>query len=773
MELTLKKSEVPAYLSGSDFFSALQEEEEFTIQKMYLKLDPFIATPQELRHSLETVRFWGLRTIPRDIIDFLVARKKRSEDENKISAILAEFNNEIPLYRSFQSLKLTTTSEKEKSDIKSLLNHAFCGDSGDIFTLVKVAAENGLIELFHRTASEAMKTSTRPLARVTMSLVVARGHADCLHFLLKNNCRKEYDICVVAAANGRVDCLQLMCEHGYALEEKAVIAAARNGHFDCLLYAHAHGFALSSKIVDAVAAGGSIECMNYVLEHGAILTSETLTAAAANGHMAFILLLQERGCSTTTSALCAAARGGHLHCLTFLTAQGAPLTNQVTASAAVGGHIGCLAFLHEHNCPWDAACVTAAATAGHLPRLTYLVRKGCPVDSAAVTAATTNGHALCLALLLKINNLKIPDACVDRAARRNDTQCLQLLYSAGVPLDLTSLHSGFQNPNYQDHLSKLIQAGYRFPSSAAKAAIEHRNIACLRYMCTEGVVELTRDLTAFAVQQAPNGLVYLQCLHEYNCPWDVETCAKAAEYRHLDCLKFAHEQGCPWDVTTILAAIATLPQNPECLNYALENGCPMSDRCLLSDIVRPMLRIAVPLTVSITNQAVASASLDDLKFVVDHGAPMDAGTCAAAARYRPAQPLQSLALLEYLHSQGCPWDERTSVAAASHPTAACLRFVHQQGCPWSHDTVLAAASQGAAQCLQYAIQQGCPYDAAVVVAAAVKLPSAECLHVLHRAGVIHWTVPITYTLSHMLRPAWARFLVCRLRVRRTVPGTPQ
>eukprot|EP01032_Pedospumella_encystans_P024714 gene24714-27940_t len=162
----------------------------------------------------------------------------------------------------------------------------------------------------------------------------------------------------------------------------------------------------------------------------------------------------------------------------------------------------------------------------------------------------------------------------------------------------------------------------------------------------------------------------------------------------------------------------------------------MSDRCLLSDIVRPMLRYAVPLLVCITNEAVASGSLDNLKFVVDHGAPMDASTCEVAAQYHPAQPLQSLALLVYLHSQGCPWDERTSTAAASHPTAASLRFVHQQGCPWSDDTVLAAVFNGAAQCLQYAIEQGCPYDAAAVVAAAVKLPSAECLKVLHRAASV-------------------------------------
>ena len=34
--------------------------------------------------------------------------------------------------------------------------------------------------------------------------------------------------------------------------------------------------------------------------------------------------------------------------------------------------------------------------------------------------------------------------------------------------------------------------------------------------------------------------------HENGCPWDEGTCSLAAEYGHLECLKYAHENGCPW-----------------------------------------------------------------------------------------------------------------------------------------------------------------------------------------------------------------------------------
>ena len=50
---------------------------------------------------------------------------------------------------------------------------------------------------------------------------------------------------------------------------------------------------------------------------------------------------------------------------------------------------------------------------------------------------------------------------------------------------------------------------------------------------------------------------HLDCLkyaHENGCPWNENTCAKAATNGHLDCLKYAHENGCPWDRNTCYGA---------------------------------------------------------------------------------------------------------------------------------------------------------------------------------------------------------------------------
>jgi hypothetical protein len=42
----------------------------------------------------------------------------------------------------------------------------------------------------------------------------------------------------------------------------------------------------------------------------------------------------------------------------------------------------------------------------------------------------------------------------------------------------------------------------------------------------------------------------LQWLRANGCPWDKLTCAKAAEFGHLDILKWARANGCRWTART-------------------------------------------------------------------------------------------------------------------------------------------------------------------------------------------------------------------------------
>jgi hypothetical protein len=42
----------------------------------------------------------------------------------------------------------------------------------------------------------------------------------------------------------------------------------------------------------------------------------------------------------------------------------------------------------------------------------------------------------------------------------------------------------------------------------------------------------------------------LKFAHINGCKWDKQTCEKAAENGHFECLEFAHLNGCKWDGDT-------------------------------------------------------------------------------------------------------------------------------------------------------------------------------------------------------------------------------
>eukprot|EP00982_Pelagococcus_subviridis_P003304 24918-Pelagococcus_subviridis.AAC.1 len=62
---------------------------------------------------------------------------------------------------------------------------------------------------------------------------------------------------------------------------------------------------------------------------------------------------------------------------------------------------------------------------------------------------------------------------------------------------------------------------------------------------------------------------------ELGCPWNENTCAKAAEGGHLEVLQWARANGCPWDEDTCRAAAEF--GHLEVLQWARANGCPWDE----------------------------------------------------------------------------------------------------------------------------------------------------------------------------------------------------
>ena len=63
------------------------------------------------------------------------------------------------------------------------------------------------------------------------------------------------------------------------------------------------------------------------------------------------------------------------------------------------------------------------------------------------------------------------------------------------------------------------------------------------------------------------------------CPWNDYATTAAAQYGHLDCLKYLHENGCDWDEATTL--YAAKHGHADCLRYAIENSCRFNKDQLL------------------------------------------------------------------------------------------------------------------------------------------------------------------------------------------------
>ena len=64
-----------------------------------------------------------------------------------------------------------------------------------------------------------------------------------------------------------------------------------------------------------------------------------------------------------------------------------------------------------------------------------------------------------------------------------------------------------------------------------------------------------------------------------------------------------------------------------------------------------------------------------------------------------------------MHDHGCPWDIRTTLAAAEAGNLDCLEYAHENGCPWD-ETVSEAAALGndfeENECFEYCYENDCP-----------------------------------------------------------------
>ena len=139
--------------------------------------------------------------------------------------------------------------------------------------------------------------------------------------------------------------------------------------------------------------------------------------------------------------------------------------------------------------------------------------------------------------------------------------------------------------------------------------------------------------------------------------WDPDTTAFAAEYGHLEVLKFVYENGCPWAFYT--CSSAAYGGHLDCLKFAHEHGAPLPSYT--------------------TDGACSGGNLDCLIYAYEKGCPVGEHTSRLAAS-------RNLECLQYLHSIRCPMDVTTSIYAAKAFRLDCLRFALEHGCSFEIST---------------------------------------------------------------------------------------
>ena len=76
----------------------------------------------------------------------------------------------------------------------------------------------------------------------------------------------------------------------------------------------------------------------------------------------------------------------------------------------------------------------------------------------------------------------------------------------------------------------------------------------------------------------------------------------------------------------------------------------------------------------------------------------------------------NLAMLKYCVENGCRVHAGTCLDAAKYGHLACLKYLREKNCPWNSSTVYWARTNNHMDCLKYALEQKCPEPTAAEVA---------------------------------------------------------
>eukprot|EP01032_Pedospumella_encystans_P008968 gene8968-10588_t len=198
--------------STSSFYLSLSEEDDepISIAPMNFKPDSTVSCALDLRLLLGTVRFWGLDSVPSELIDYCM----NADNTIEVSPILSEFDSELDYLKIFPELQKLPHSKRIER----------CALFGNLPILQYILEKEG------RGYSVAISVAA-----------ATGGSMPCLKYLVETHCPVDVTVAVAASRHNQLDCLAYLFSIGLATHYSVTQTAAANGHLRILQYIHQQG----------------------------------------------------------------------------------------------------------------------------------------------------------------------------------------------------------------------------------------------------------------------------------------------------------------------------------------------------------------------------------------------------------------------------------------------------------------------------------------------------------------------------------------------------
>jgi hypothetical protein len=404
------------------------------------------------------------------------------------------------------------------------------------------------------------------------------------------------------------------------------------------------------------------------------LTPNLISWAAKHGKLGLLKKLRKAGCPFDNYATTYAAIGNHVSCLKYLRKIGAPWSADLYYYAAANDSLECIEYADKSGCPKDRDDLCDIAMIwGKLRSLTYMVEHNFKYSAEdLMESAAYKGHLYCLQYMHSLGN-KLFKSLYSYAAGGNNKNIIEYLISEGVKKCKYACHNAAKKGNY-DCLILLHEHDFPWDESVPEEAVKKGHHECLQFLIDNDCPCYPEALINIAATNEKSHS--LRILHKKGFPVDEKTYQTAASASSIRCLKYLDKINCPKDESAYffvssLKVVKHLHEKSECPWNEHAFITPIREKILT--IIKYLCKNDCPQTTMVSDEATIFPIA--LKYLHEHGCPMDDAICERAVENR------NLASLRYLCEVRMELDEGAMHIAVMNNDLDIVKFLKENGCP--------------------------------------------------------------------------------------------